>query len=447
MQDLSADTQVALLLTAPLIVGRQPRSSGLLKPAEFRRLVERLQGLGAAPGDLLQRDRAPLLATCQAIAGEARLAALLGRAFQLSQAVEHWQARGIWVVGQGDEGYPSMLCERLGAAAPLLLYGSGELANAGCGLAVVGSRNASNGPLAFAAEVAATVAEAKLPVVSGCAKGVDRAAMNGALAAGGNIVGVVPAALERAALNREHRDLLLGERLLLVSAADPRAGFNVGLAMHRNKIIYALADAGLVVDAVPNAGGTWAGATEQLEKYRTPLFVRGLGEDSAGLAALLARGAAPWPNPESADALADLLREARGRALPRAPAAPMRNSAQAELLPEPAGGAAAEEAHARPASAGVEERLAAVAADRGSAAEEAASPSELLFRAARPLVAECCAVPSDAAAIATMLGVTRNTLEPWLKRMVNDRLLTKRSRPVRYIARQQDLLGRVQDAE
>ena len=38
-------------------------------------------------------------------------------------------------------------------------------------------------------------------------------------------------------------------RLVLVSSYDPSARFNVGHAMQRNKAIYALAEAALIVDA------------------------------------------------------------------------------------------------------------------------------------------------------------------------------------------------------
>lgn len=50
-------------------------------------------------------------------------------------------------------------------------------------------------------------------------------------------------------MNREHRNLLIGDQLVLISPYDPSAGFNVGHAMQRNKLIYALADASLVVNA------------------------------------------------------------------------------------------------------------------------------------------------------------------------------------------------------
>ena len=132
--------------------------------------------------------------------------------------------------------------------------------------------------------------------------------MRGALEAGGKVAGVLADSLERAALNREHRNFLMDGQLVLVSPYDPVAGFNVGNAMQRNKLIYALADAALVVSSDYEKGGTWAGAVEQLEKLRlVPVYVRSNGETGKGLEALRRKGALPWPNPETPEALAEVL--------------------------------------------------------------------------------------------------------------------------------------------
>ena len=128
--------------------------------------------------------------------------------------------------------------------------------------------------------------------------------MRGALEAGGKVTGVLADSLEKASMNREHRRLLLDGQLVLVSPYDPGAGFNVGHAMQRNKLIYALADASLVVSSDVNKGGTWAGAVEQLEKLKlVPVYVRSTGHPSEGLEALRSKGAVPWPNPQEPDAL------------------------------------------------------------------------------------------------------------------------------------------------
>ena len=177
----------------------------------------------------------------------------------------------------------------------------------GKGFAVVGPRDAGDVLLRYAEDAAELAARAAFTVVSGGAKGVDRAAMNGALGGGGRVAGVLPGGLERAVVNREHRALLLDQRLVLVSLSDPRAGFQVGYAMARNKLIYALADATLVVDATEGKGGTWAGAQEQLRRDASCVYVRSTLDPSPGLEALLGRGARPWPDPERPEDLEALL--------------------------------------------------------------------------------------------------------------------------------------------
>ena len=48
--------------------------------------------------------------------------------------------------------------------------------------------------------------------------------------------------------------------------------------MRRNKLIYALADAALVVNADYNKGDTWTGAAEQLDKLKlVPIYARANG--------------------------------------------------------------------------------------------------------------------------------------------------------------------------
>jgi predicted Rossmann fold nucleotide-binding protein DprA/Smf involved in DNA uptake len=106
-------------------------------------------------------------------------------------------------------------------------------------------------------------------------------------------------------LQREPADLLIDGRLVLVSPYDPGAGFHVGNAMQRNRLIYALSDAAPVVSADAGKGGTRAGAVEQLEKLRfVPLYVRASGAPSEGLDALRHKGALPWPEPADPGAFA-----------------------------------------------------------------------------------------------------------------------------------------------
>jgi predicted Rossmann fold nucleotide-binding protein DprA/Smf involved in DNA uptake len=133
--------------------------------------------------------------------------------------------------------------------------------------------------------------------------------MRGALEAGGHAIGILADSLERAVTNRDNCNHLLAGRLTLVCPYDPSAGFNVGHAMRRNRLIYALADIGLVVSAEVEKGGTWAGATEQLERLRlTTVYVR--ESDSPGLKALVGKGASVWPMPRTPEAMNQILEHA-----------------------------------------------------------------------------------------------------------------------------------------
>jgi predicted Rossmann fold nucleotide-binding protein DprA/Smf involved in DNA uptake len=184
-------------------------------------------------------------------------------------------------------------------------------------LAVVGSRAADPWLIEYTEKVGQQAAESGTAIISGGARGIDQAAMRGALGIGGKAVGVMADSLERSALAREHRDLLLDEKLVLISPYDPLAGFNIGNAMQRNKLIYALADAALVVNSDYEKGGTWAGAVEQLEKlHLVPIYLRSSGDIGEGLQALSKRGALRWPNPNGAEEFIELINNADSAAKP-----------------------------------------------------------------------------------------------------------------------------------
>jgi len=306
---LSPNAQAILLLTAPLIVGRNQPSTDLLTPGEYKRLARFLREEQRQPADLLSMNNQRVLGQSQRLIDSERLERLLARGFLLSQAIERWQARGIWVVSRADANYPKRWKTRLKEDAPPVLYGCGDLGILDTGgLAVVGSRHVDDALINYTEDIGHLTAAAHCTLVSGGARGIDQAAMGGALAAGGKAAGVLADSLERAVLNREHRSFLMDGKLVLVSTYDPGAGFNVGHAMQRNKLIYALADAALVVSSDHEKGGTWAGAIEQLEKLRlVPVYVRSNGENGRGLEALRRKGALPWPDPGTPKALTEML--------------------------------------------------------------------------------------------------------------------------------------------
>ncbi len=308
MNTMSEDAKVILLLC-----GRFGGQSGAepLESRDYNHVVRWLLGRKLRPADLLGFEHTPALAKGTGIP-ETRLAALLQRGVKLGFAVEKWSQSGIWVLCRSDPDYPARFKSHLKEKAPPVLFGTGERSLlAGGGLAIVGSRTVDAEGDAFTREVAAWCARGGLPVVSGGARGVDQIAMAGALEAGGTVVGVLADTLLKRSVSRDARSALADGRLLLLSPYHPEAGFNVGNAMGRNKLIYALADYGLVVSADHNKGGTWAGATEELKRTPSrPVFVRLTGTLPPGNRKLLELGAAPFPATSPSAAPAETLAKA-----------------------------------------------------------------------------------------------------------------------------------------
>ena len=422
-ETLSLNTKAILLLTAPLILGRGKgkESNDLLKPGEYTKLACYLQETSRQPADLLGLEADQILRDCHHIVGKERLRRLLDRGFLLSQTAERWGARGIWVLSRADDDYPKKLKMRLKQDSPSLLYGCGdrEILNNG-GLAVVGSRNVNGSLLEYTQEVGQLTAKAGRTIVSGGARGVDQAAMSGALEAGGRVTGVLADSLEKTVMKRDNRNRLLEGRLVLISPYDPNAGFNTGHAMQRNKVIYALADAALVVNAEINKGGTWAGAIEQLEKlHLAPIYVRSTGEKSGALDALKNKGAMPWPNPAEADDLNAVFQTGPSKA----------------TTPPTQSNLAFDRQH-EPVNPGL---MTGVTPDLQVAEDPVLSPAEELYQTIQSLIIHILEKPKKAMEVAVELNVTKRQAEDWLNRLVAEGILEKGGRPVRYAIRQYSL--------
>lgn len=453
---LSPNTQAILLLTAPLIAGRGNSSPDLLSPGDYKRLARHLREMERQPADLLSPDAADMLRACHPVIEESRLQRLLGRGFLLSQVIERWQARAIWVVSRADAGYPRRLKARLREDAPAVLYGCGDISFLETGgLAVVGSRHVDDSLIDYTMDIGRLAARAGKTLVSGGAKGIDQAAMRGALEAGGKVIGVLADSLEKTAMNREHRDLLIDGQLALISPYDPSAGFNVGNAMQRNKLIYALADASLVVSSDINKGGTWAGAVEQLDKLRlVPVYVRSTGGDSEGLDALRKKGAIPWPNPRDADQFDGVF----DLAMPSDPRTTQTGlsffSSDDEPAPVPSApdqavpDAKHVSVYAREPSPSfvtgfeypqVKQESKTNLAGGSVVAQTEVSHADTLFAAVREVMQQLLKVPMKEAEVAARLDVSNAQAKAWLQRLLEEGLVEKQKKPAGYKVKQSRL--------
>lgn len=179
-------------------------------------------------------------------------------------------------------------------------------------LAVVGARRASRHGLAQARKIAGGLARRGIAIVSGLARGVDRAAHEGALEGGAPTWGVLGCGLARV-YPPEHEGLAEA----MTEAGGLLSEFSPGMPPlpqnfpRRNRLIAALADALLLIEAGEKSGGLitvrWA-----TDLGREVLVLPGQVDNpqAAGCLALLRDGARPVRGAE--DVLLDLDWSAEG---------------------------------------------------------------------------------------------------------------------------------------
>jgi len=283
----SDDHLVALLLTQRLI--ETPAKP--LKASEYWSVLDLVDGpaqlLGMSPEDVarslhLDADLSD------------RIVKLLDASTALAFRLDELEQTGVRAVTSVDEGYPSILVERLGRSAPPVLYVAGDLSLlVGRLLGIVGSRDVDESGAEIAKSAARHAASEGYGVVSGGAKGVDRLAMTAGLDAGGKVVAVLADSLMRATKDSDIRRAIANDELCVCTPYSPNAGFTVANAMGRNPLIYGLSKVTFIVSSDLEKGGTWAGAEQSLRKKIAPVLVW-LGEGAGkGNQRLVDKGAYP----------------------------------------------------------------------------------------------------------------------------------------------------------
>ena len=296
---ISPDSQAMLLLCSHLGLSNNADLAPLTL-REWNPLARRLAASALArPAGLLGLEAGDLKNALDLPDAEAqRMARLLARGGGLAIELERLANLGIHPLTRTDSEYPKRYRERVKESAPLVLFYSGNKELLGQpGLAVVGSRHLDEAGQACAEFVGNACGLSGLVLYSGGARGVDTISMKASLESRGFAVGILADSLEKAIRIPEYRAALGKGDACLVTPYHPSAGFSVGAAMGRNRLIYTLADHAIVVTSDAEQGGTWAGATEALKAQWIPVFVLEHSQMSQGNRALLEKGAHPLPYP------------------------------------------------------------------------------------------------------------------------------------------------------
>lgn len=406
---ITPQSQAIMLLTVSFA---KSKSDGLkpLTNSEWGRFAFWLRDHGLTPEALLKGDIDAMLGGLhdRTLTVE-RVQSLLGRGAALGLSLEKWERAGLWAMTRADPDYPKRLKQKLHGLAPPVLFGCGNkgLLNKR-GLAVVGSRDASDEDISFAKEAGRLAATGGLSIISGGARGIDQAAMDGTIASEGTCVGVLADSLMKTATASRYRNALLKGDLVLISPFNPEAGFSVGNAMGRNKYLYCLADGAIVVSSTPNKGGTWSGAIEALKHGWVPVWVKSNPRDGSGNAELAKRGATWLPlQLEHVDALFN----AEG-------------ASAADSVDDPASEVAANEK-----DQDVEDKATTAFAEKsdGNGSESSCDDA---FLAGLNRIREL--LPLTEGEIAEKLDLTKSATRKMLKRAVEGGEILKLRRPVRY---------------
>jgi len=199
---------------------------------------------------------------------------------------------GSQLVRFADATYPAAL--KQAADPPILLFVCGDVEYlARPQLAIVGSRNPTHTGRALAREFAAHLASYGLTITSGLASGIDGAAHQGAIAAGGTTLAVTGTGLDRVYPAR-HRDLAhqIQDNGALVSEFPPGTAPRPENFPRRNRIISGLSLGTLVVEAALRSGSLIT-ARAALDQGREVFAIPGSIHNplSRGCHALIKQGA------------------------------------------------------------------------------------------------------------------------------------------------------------
>ncbi|HYK86573.1 MAG TPA: DNA-processing protein DprA [Ktedonobacteraceae bacterium] len=229
--------------------------------------------------------------------------------------IKQLERENIHILPVLDAGYPALLKSVLKAEQlpPALCYLGNLSILEHPTVAIIGVRDAGEESLSFTREVACYLVEHSVTIISGNARGIDSAALEGTMNAHGSIVLVLPHGLRK--LHKVERQKLQAGietgHILLLSQFHPDAPWLISRAMERNKIVTGLAQAVIVAESGIQ-GGTWEGANGALKQER-PLYVRqtDTADSPSGNTLLLEKGGIPlaWPMQNIAAAPLLLLEE------------------------------------------------------------------------------------------------------------------------------------------
>jgi len=249
-----------LLLTARL--GDPMRK--ILTVAQLRNLALQVrQANRGNPHKELEAE--DLMALGYGVQDAQRILSLMGQRELLHRYVSQGETLGCYPITRVSEGYPPALRNRLGLDAPGCLWAKGNLEILDApAISLVGSRELRRENEAFAREVGKQAALQGYTLISGNARGADRAAQESCLAFGGQVISIVADQLYKTKSD---------PNILYLSEEGYDQPFSAQRALSRNRVIHCLPTHGVfVAQCSLGKGGTWSGTAHNLKSNWTPVY-------------------------------------------------------------------------------------------------------------------------------------------------------------------------------
>lgn len=257
-----------LLLTSHL--GNPERKP--LTVHQFMDLARRM-GTASPPKADRELDLADLISLGYGKPMAERILSLLAEEEMLTYYLQRGTRLDCMPLSRIHPSYPHRLRLRLGLDAPGCLWVKGDVTLLNTPMiSLVGSRNLGYENRSFAENVGYQAARQGYTLVSGNARGADRAAQDACLAAGGNVISIVADELSKQPLK---------ERTLYLSEDDFDAPFSAQRALSRNRCIHALSGKTFVAQCGAGKGGTWDGTVKNLLHNWSPVFMLEDGSEAS----------------------------------------------------------------------------------------------------------------------------------------------------------------------
>ena len=193
-----------------------------------------------------------------------RILCLLDEEDRLDAYLWRGHTAGCVPISRVSADYPAAVRQRLGLDAPGCLWAKGDLSLLKTRtVSLVGCRELKEMNRDFAEKAGREAARQGITLVSGNARGADRAAQAACLENGGKVISIVSDELQKYAPQ---------ENLLYVSEDGFDLPFSAQRALSRNRVIHTLGYISLVAQCDFGAGGTWDGTVKNLRHGWSPVF-------------------------------------------------------------------------------------------------------------------------------------------------------------------------------